>query len=524
MVALTISFAARDATAQLERLGQKHPEPDKAAQARAEAIIKSTFQAEYARRTSRDMRDFAFKLFLQGMETNDDAAAKFVLYREASLLAAKAGEVEGAWSVLDQMQREFDAPLARLTRDVLKAATEASVPGSTQKLIAQAALVAADRAIAADDLTVAAEVLAVAEAASEKAKAAALGLEAKSRLRELDEIRRGLEGYRAAMARLNTTRDDPYATLTVANYLCGVKGDWPQGLPFLARSSDEELKALAAKDLASPSDATAQAELAGGWWEQGQKRTGIHRRRMLTRASMWYNAALTRLSGLTLTVAKARVAEVIKEFPELALSGEVSVYNAYAGLWEITYTNTAKRNYVIDPRGTVYQVTHKTAEYGRLIPKDRKFTLRLVGHRSPAVEHIELKNGELQIEHYNPPGKLSCVGIGKQRTLPEMRSGASDYTDDFSPLAGIWFVRYTNGAMRLYVIGPKGSAVGVDDTAVLEGRMRRSGTDVLLDMRDNKLERLKIQEGVLRVEHFDPASNYPAAAPTPLGAGTLLSR
>ncbi len=280
--------------------------------------------------------------------------------------------------------------------------------------------------------------------------------------------------------------------------------------------------------MASPAEATAQAELAAAWWDLAQESADIQRRRMLTRACRWYNQAMLRLSGLTLSVSQGRVAETARQYPELTLYGDVSIYAAYSGLWEIDYTNGAKRRYIIDPRGAVYLLGEaQKLAHGRLQPKQGKFALRLaIGQGwSPAAEDIELRNGELHIDHYNPPGKLSCTGVGRHRSLPESRPGATDYADDFGAFAGMWLVTYTNGDLRLYVIGPRGSAVGSGAHQLFEGRMRRDGNDVLLDCGFNQLERVSIKEGAFRSDQYAPASTtYPNGAPFQHGRGISLWR
>jgi hypothetical protein len=44
---------------------------------------------------------------------------------------------------------------------------------------------------------------------------------------------------------LKTSPDDPAANLKMGRYLCLIKGDWKRGLPMLAQSNDNALKALA---------------------------------------------------------------------------------------------------------------------------------------------------------------------------------------------------------------------------------------------------------------------------------------
>src|SRR5439155_8519655 len=72
---------------------------------------------------------------------------------------------------------------------------------------------------------------------------------AKSLPGELAELQREYESTKVAIAALKKQPDDPAANLAVGKYLCLSKGDWLDGLPYLAKSGDATLKELAVLDL-----------------------------------------------------------------------------------------------------------------------------------------------------------------------------------------------------------------------------------------------------------------------------------
>src|SRR5207302_3123668 len=78
------------------RKSAKAAVPHAAAQARAEEEIKDLFKEEYAKRKRADMAALAKTFWRRGLETKDDAAARFVLWREAADLAARAGDLDTA--------------------------------------------------------------------------------------------------------------------------------------------------------------------------------------------------------------------------------------------------------------------------------------------------------------------------------------------------------------------------------------------------------------------------------------------
>ena len=81
--------------------------PDAAAQAQAEKLIRDVFKDEYARTSAADRLNLARKLLQQGIDTVDDPASRFVLFREARDLAAQAGDLETALTAVDEMARFF---------------------------------------------------------------------------------------------------------------------------------------------------------------------------------------------------------------------------------------------------------------------------------------------------------------------------------------------------------------------------------------------------------------------------------
>lgn len=59
--------------------------------------------------------------------------------------------------------------------------------------------------------------------------------------------------------------DDPVAALAMGKFYCFTKGDWAKGLPFLARGSDEKLKAAAEADLTTPEETAKRLAVADTW-------------------------------------------------------------------------------------------------------------------------------------------------------------------------------------------------------------------------------------------------------------------
>ncbi len=177
-------------------------------------------------------------------------------------------------------------------------------------------LQAAEEALDADDFrtgpALARDALALAKQAGDASsaeRAAALGKEFQSR-RPLHER------YAKARRTLAETPDDPAACSDAGRYLCLVKEKWDEGLPLLARGSDETLKALAQEETAKPKDPAARLALGESWWNAARKESNdTLKARAAARALHWFEDAIPGLSGLEKIRAEKRIEDCLRLAP-----------------------------------------------------------------------------------------------------------------------------------------------------------------------------------------------------------------
>src|SRR3989442_10211499 len=115
----------------------------------------------------------AAALLQDGKETNDDAAGRYVLYREARDLAAQAGDAPGALQAIDELALAFELDPKAVFHMKITALTHASkavTAFEAYHAIVDAALVLLEDAVAADDYDAAVELVATADAAALKLK------------------------------------------------------------------------------------------------------------------------------------------------------------------------------------------------------------------------------------------------------------------------------------------------------------------------------------------------------------------
>lgn len=118
----------------------------------------------------------------------------------------------------------------------------------------------------------------------------------------------------AALARakqtLATTPDDGLANNLYGRHLCLTVGDWPRGLPHLAKSSDAKIAALAAADRAAPTDSKTQVDLADRWWDQALAAPIDQKPQFKARAGHWYIQAAPNLTGLAKAQVEKRISQI----------------------------------------------------------------------------------------------------------------------------------------------------------------------------------------------------------------------
>ena len=108
---------------------------------------------------------------------------------------------------------------------------------------------------------------------------------------------------------------------------CFYKNDWHDGLPLLAKCSDEKLRSLAAADLKSPTDGEQQMATADAWWNLAEKEAGIARDTVRLHAGDLYQAATPNLTSAL------KKADVEKRLAAIAgLRATAATANSSSGL------------------------------------------------------------------------------------------------------------------------------------------------------------------------------------------------
>jgi WD40 repeat protein len=305
----------------------KTPVPDQAAQAKAHKLLLDIFGDDLQKATSNDAKaKLAAYLFQQGKEAKDDAAVRYVCYREASDLAAKGADASLALAIVDELSRVYDADPLLLKADVLGLAVAAATEKETGQALVEAIRPLLAEAVDLDHYKAAHQLGEAAVNAAKKAKSPSLVLELQKRVEEIKGIEKNFARLQGFLDRVQKDPKDAEAQLELAKYFAYQKKRWEKALPYFAHCGDKAIEPLARQDIADPKDAKDQLALADGWWDLAGTLKDTPRLALQMRAMFWYDKAMPSLSGLNRTKAQKRI-DLVQD----QLTGAVATPVAMAG-------------------------------------------------------------------------------------------------------------------------------------------------------------------------------------------------
>ena len=285
------------------------PIPNDASIKDAQKLVNEVYADDMAKAKKPDEKlALAKKLLQSAIETKDDIAGKYVLLNMAKDLAAGAGNAETAFAAIAELEQyKIDSLSMKL-----KALSIFSKLVSDQDAGALFDRInpLIDEAIDSDRYDVAGQLaqLGVSLAKATKDLTAIKG--SAGWVREVKAVDAAHTQVKGALATLADKPKDPEANLAVGRFYCFTKVSWEKGLPMLALGSDSELKKLADMELANPTEAKKQMEIADGWWDVAGKETGTIQRHIRRYADEWYEKALPSLTGLSEAKVKKRLADL----------------------------------------------------------------------------------------------------------------------------------------------------------------------------------------------------------------------
>ena len=488
--------------------------PSEAEQQKARKLVLEVFQKQYDRATTpEEQAALARKLLDKVQQEETDPPGRFVLLIMARELAERARHWGTAVEAIDELNAGFRIDAVEMKTQVLEGFAKLARTSPEHAAIAEAALPLVDEAAAQANVVLAGRLAKLAQAEAGKARNRELQVAARASAKQVQELAKVTKEVEAAREALKLNPQDPAANLVLGKYLCFVRGDWTGGLPCLAASSDESLKALAQKDLARPDSPAEMVALGNQWWDLSEKDQPAGQKPCRLRAAHWYRASLDELApGLERDMVQKRVQEAagLEEASAPGRDAKKGPFRAYEGTWIVGFTTGKGRRYVIDAGGGVSWGPFR----GRLTRRNDDLVIEFSGG---TVDRIKLVGDQLQVEHFDSAAAYPAQPTwqGKARRLkkdPEETAARL-----LRPLQGLWLIQYSNKAARAFAIDAKGNVLAQDLDAKgnplprsnKQGQLTVREGEVLLDLQNGTLERLERYGRGLWVEQFHPPTQYP---------------
>jgi|GEM_PF-4155081 len=122
-------------------------------------------------------------------------------------------------------------------------------------------------------------------------------------------------------------------------------------------------------------------------------------------------------------------------------------------------------------------------------------------------DYVGSSKGTLVIGARHSNFELRGLELSVAEGKPMRKERGTGKAGPWSAFAGNWKVIYEEGHVRNYQIDENGNVFFLEEN--WNASLSKRGADILVDFKDGKLERFTMVDGVLVVEHFNPASRYP---------------
>jgi len=279
--------------------GAKIPIPSEEDQKKAEKTIREVFKDEYAVKSPAAQQKLARKLVDQALESKDDDAARYVLFREAADLAVRSGEIDALLRSIDELNTRFEGVGPSFKESVLGKAEPNLTKPEDLKRLADVLIRLVGEALEQDQFDVAVRAAQSSQTAAKKAKDVSATSRADAAVKVVAETKVAFEKARKAEEALAAAPDDPAANQTWGEWLCFQKGRWDRGLGFLTKGPNSPVKALAAKEFSASPELESLIEVADGWWDLAEReKQPLRKSQLLAHARSIYAGLLPKSTGL----------------------------------------------------------------------------------------------------------------------------------------------------------------------------------------------------------------------------------
>jgi len=291
---------------------KKSPVPPASVRDEISKQLKEVYAIEKAETPAAKIK-LANDLFQLNAEYREKPNEQFVLLSTAMRLASEGGDAQLMLKVIDAVGDDFDVDVLGAKVKMLATFAADANSSATFKTLVESSEAVINRAMAEERFDLA-ENLAdgVYRTCMKKSSGKSFRKQAHNRRTDVQKLREDWQEVQENLSKLKTNPNDAEANQTVAEWYCLVSAEWDRGLPYLAKGSDEQLRALARQELDTPpTEAADQVKLADAWWDHAQSRKGLQKDSVLLHAGHWYQEAKPNIDSTLLEKKLAQRMEVI---------------------------------------------------------------------------------------------------------------------------------------------------------------------------------------------------------------------
>lgn len=289
----------------------KQPVPEAAEIQQIEQQLDDVFKLSQVRQSKQldEKRALAGKLYETAESATKNDAEKYVLLEQAFRLAAATGELGAARRAIDALDRSYLIDRTAMLHDAVEICLALPMTTAARRELVAQGMQLVEAALTDEQFIGAGKISALLVKVAPKTSDREL-------IKAVQEQRtRGAQQYQAfkavqpALEKLGSEPVDPASNAIVGWYYCVQRDDWQRGVPMLALGDDQNLAAIAKLEIANPSDAAEQMQLADQWWNYADKAAESRQIALRKHAADLYSQAIPQTSGLNATKAKQRIAE-----------------------------------------------------------------------------------------------------------------------------------------------------------------------------------------------------------------------
>ncbi|TWT33335.1 DUF1559 family PulG-like putative transporter [Blastopirellula retiformator] len=301
-----------------ESLGvQKLPIPDPKLTEIAETRIREIFSNEFRVADSDNRQaELAKMLVDSGKKLGDDPVQQFAMYSLAYQMAQKGKAPATAKDAFDALNSQFEFDTVNQQLQLLRFASQnvARIPPQRKEEFKQLAIQIWQVSYDRNNFKAIDELFTIIETFARSQNDGAMVQRIAALRDEVTEARKVYSDIEAQFLSLERPSFNPDGNLLVGRYLCLHRNQWDKGLPFLAKSSNQNLKDAALLELEIPTTPTLQAEIGDMWWKATSGFNPLEKKRIQRRAAQWYQTAI---GGLPNNIERIKTQRNLEEFKKL---------------------------------------------------------------------------------------------------------------------------------------------------------------------------------------------------------------